>query len=206
MNTQCKPGSLYTGSPDHRDMTDVQPVPTAQNVHHVGLTVPDLAEAVAFFESALGCELLYRKGPFGDSDDRSMERRLEVHPDATASLAMLRCGPSMNLELFEWDAPNQDESQPKLDDIGALHLALHVADIDQAVAALTDRDDVTMLDGPHTNDDGPTAGLSYIYCRTTWGLYLELLEPPERMPYADKADERLYDPAKGWEYRPEIGE
>jgi catechol 2,3-dioxygenase-like lactoylglutathione lyase family enzyme len=187
-------------------MTDNQHLPTAQNVHHVGLTVPDLDKAVDFFVDAIGCDVLYRKGPFGDSDGQSMERRLDVHPDASASLAMLRCGPTMNLELFEWDAPDQDETPTKNSDIGAMHLALQVEEIDAAVTALTDRDDVTMLDGPHTNDDGPTAGLTYVYCRVEWGLYLELLETPDRMPYADDTDERLYGPAPSWTFRPDHSE
>ncbi|RBI59952.1 hypothetical protein DMJ13_19835 [halophilic archaeon] len=72
-------------------MTDDHPL-TAQNVHHVGITVPDLDAAVDFFVEAIGCDELYRKGPFGDSEGRTMERRLDVHPDATASLAMLRWG------------------------------------------------------------------------------------------------------------------
>jgi catechol 2,3-dioxygenase-like lactoylglutathione lyase family enzyme len=184
-------------------MTDNQHRLTAQNVHHVGLTVPDLDEAVEFFVDAIGCDVLYRKGPFGDPDGDSMERRLDVHPDATASLAMLRCGPTMNLELFEWAAPDQDETAPKNSDIGAMHLGLQVEEIDAAVTALADRNDVTMLDGPHTNDDGPTAGLTYVYCRVEWGLYLELLESPGRMPYADNTDERLYGPAPSWTFRPD---
>lgn len=184
-------------------MTDSQHSLTAQNAHHVGLTVPNLDEAVDFFVDAIGCEELYRKGPFGDSDGQSMERRLGVHPDATATLAMLRCGPTMNLELFEWDAPDQDETPPKNSDIGAMHLGLQVADIDAAMDGLADRDDVTMLDGPQTNNDGPTEGLTYVYCRVEWGLYLELLEAPDRMPYADEADERLYGPAPSWSFRPE---
>jgi catechol 2,3-dioxygenase-like lactoylglutathione lyase family enzyme len=186
-------------------MTDDHPL-TARNVHHVGLTVPNLDEAVDFFVDAIGCDVLYRKGPFGDPDGDSMERRLDVHPDATASLAMLRCGPTMNLELFEWNALDQDETPTNNADIGAMHLGLHVDDIDTAVAGLTDRDDVTMLDEPQTNDDGPTAGLTYIYCRVEWGLYLELLEAPERMPYADDTNERLYGPAPSWTFRPEHSE
>ncbi|GAA5048754.1 VOC family protein [Haladaptatus pallidirubidus] len=183
-------------------MTNDHPL-TVQNVHHVGITVPDLDEAVNFFVDAIGCDLLYRKGPFGDSDGDSMERRLDVHPDATASLAMLRCGPTMNLELFEWDAPDQDDTPPNNADIGATHLGLQVEDIDVAIDGLADRDDVTMLDGPQTNDDGPTEGLTYIFCRVNWGLYLELLEAPERMPYADDTDERLYGPAPSWTHRPD---
>ena len=183
-------------------MTDSHPL-TAQNMHHVGITVPDLDEAVAFFVEALDCELLYRKGPFGDPDGDSMKRRLDVHPDATASLAMLRCGPTMNLELFEWDAPDQDETPPKNSDVGGTHLGLQVQDIETAVERLADRDDVTVLDEPQTNEDGPTAGLTYVYCQVEWGLYLELLETPDEMPYADESEEQLYGPAPSWEYRPE---
>ena len=84
-----------------------------------------------------------------------------------------------------------------------MHLALQVEDIDAAVDAMTDRDDVTVLDEQQTNDDGPTEGLTYVYCRVEWGLYLELLEAPERMPYADEANEQLYGPAPSWAFRPD---
>ncbi len=188
---------------DGRDVTDTQHLPTARNVHHVGLTVPDLDRAVDFFVEAIGCQELYRKGPFGDPEGDSMERRLDVHPDATASLAMLRCGPTTNLELFEWDAPDQNETPSKSSDVGAMHLALQVEEISPAVSALADRDDVTVLDGPQTNEEGPTAGLTYVYCRVEWGLYLELLEAPEQMPYTEEADERLYGPAPAWTHRPD---
>lgn len=179
---------------------------TARNAHHVGITVPNLDEAIEFFVDVLDCDVLYRKGPFGDPDGDSMERRLDVHPDAKASLAMLRCGPTMNLELFEWDAPDQDETPRENSDIGAMHLGLHVEDIDAAVDTMAARDDVTVLDGPQTNDAGPTEGLSYVYCRVEWGLTLELLEVPDRMPYADKTDERLYGPAPSWTFRPDHSE
>jgi hypothetical protein len=165
--------------------------------------VHGIVYAVDFFVDAIGCDLLYRKGPFGDPEGRSMERRLDMHPDATASLAMLRCGPTMNLELFEWEAPDQDETPPNNSDIGAMHLALQVEDIDMAMDGLADRDDITMLDGPQTNEDGPTEGLIYVYSRVEWGLYLELLKAPEKMPYADDTDERLYGPIPSWTHRPD---
>ncbi len=42
-------------------------------------------------------------------------------------------------------------------------------------------------------------------CIVAWsgGLYLELLETPEEMPYADDTDEHLYGPAPSWSHRPE---
>lgn len=186
-------------------MVDNHPL-TARNVHHVGVTVSNLDEAIEFFVDALDCDMLYRKGPFGDPDGDSMERRLDVHPDAMASLAMLRCGPTMNLELFEWNAPDQDETAPKNSDIGAMHLAIQVDNVDAAAEALAGRHDVAMLDTPQTNDSGPTAGLRYVYCRVKWGLYLEILEAPDRMPYADDTDERLYGPAPSWSFRPDHSE
>ncbi len=175
-------------------------VPTATNVHHVGVTVPELDEAVEFFVDCIGAEELYRKGPFGG--DETVERRLDVHPDATASLAMLRCGPTTNLELFEWNAPGQDEDMPRLSDVGATHIALQVEDVDEAAEAIEERDDATVLDEPRTNGSGPTEGLRYVFFRTSWGMYVELVEVPDRMPYAEDADARLYGPAPSWENRP----
>jgi len=179
------------------------PLPTATNVHHVGVTVPDLDETVEFFVDCLGARELYRKGPFGggDSDGDEMGRRLGVHPDATASLAMLRLGPTTNLELFEWDAPGTDDEQPRLSDAGAAHIAVQVEDADEAAAYIRERDDATLLGEPRTNDDGPTAGLRYVFFRTPWGGYAELVETPERMPYAEDTDDSLYGPAPSWDLR-----
>jgi catechol 2,3-dioxygenase-like lactoylglutathione lyase family enzyme len=177
------------------------PLPTARNVHHVSVTVSDLDAAVAFFLDAIGCECLYRKGPFGDPEGDSMARRLGVHGDARARLAMLRCGPTTNLELFEWDSPDQETRPPRNSDVGAMHLGLEVDDIDAAMAALETRDDVDVLEGPRTNADGPTAGLRYVFCHTPWGFQLELLEVPEELPYAENADAELYGPAPSWTHR-----
>jgi len=174
-------------------------LPTATNVHHVGVTVPDLDEAVGFFVDCIGAEELYRKGPFGGNE--TVERRLDVHPDATAELAMLRCGPTTNLELFEWDAPGQDEEAPRLSDVGATHIAVQVGDVDEATRSVEERDDATVLDEPQTNEEGPTEGLRYVFFRTSWGMYVELVEVPDEMPYADDADDRLYGPAPSWSHR-----
>lgn len=178
-----------------------------RNVNHIGLTVPDLDDAIEVFVDLLGCDLLYRKGPFGDSDGDSMKRRLAVHPDATAELAMLRAGPTLNLELFEWDAPDQDTDAPRNSDVGATHIALDVENVDAAVDALDDREDVTVLDEPQTNGDGPTAGLRYVYCQLEWGFSLELFEQPdEPMPYTEDTDTRLYGPAPAWDSQPDFSE
>lgn len=176
-------------------------LPTARSVHHISVTVSDLDAAVDFFVNVIGCELLYKKGPFGDPDGASMTRRLGVNSDATARLAMLRCGPATNLELFQWESPDQNTVLPKNSDVGAMHIGLQVDNIEEALDVLEAHDDIDVLEGPQTNEDGPTAGLTYIFCRTPWGFQLELLEAPEEMPYTEDTEAELYGPAPSWDHR-----
>src|ERR1700753_1750145 len=105
-------------------------VPTMRAVDHVAYTVPDLDAAVAFFVDHFGAELIFRDGPFADSGGDAMQRRLDVDPKATCSLAMLRLGRHHNVELFEYDAPEQSDALPRNSDVGGHHLAFYVDDID----------------------------------------------------------------------------
>jgi catechol 2,3-dioxygenase-like lactoylglutathione lyase family enzyme len=41
-----------------------QGIVSARHVDHFGMTVPDLNEAIRFFEDAIGAKLLWRVGPF----------------------------------------------------------------------------------------------------------------------------------------------
>ena len=50
-----------------------EPLPTATTMDHLGFTVPDLEQAVGFFEG-LGFELLYEEGPYQDMATRSGAR------------------------------------------------------------------------------------------------------------------------------------
>jgi len=121
METDATPGLARRG------------IPTARNVDHFGFTVPDLEEAIRFFVDALGCELLYRAGPFEDAGDW-MKTHLNAAPGATLNLATLRCGPTANIELLEFKTADGKTQQPKTSDAGASHLAFYVEDLDAAVA------------------------------------------------------------------------
>jgi len=123
-------------------------LPTARDVHHVGVPVFDLDAAVGLFTDAIGCDVLYRTGPFGDPDGTSMSRRFGVHPEATGRLATFRRGPATNLEQFEWEGPDRDTDLSDNSDVGAMHLGLAVDGIGAAIDALEARPDVEMLDGP----------------------------------------------------------
>lgn len=54
-------------------------IPGLTGTDHIGITVPDIEAASAFFVEVLGCEALFDVGPFR-ADDDWMARHLNVHP------------------------------------------------------------------------------------------------------------------------------
>ena len=68
----------------------VKALPGLLGVEHVGVTVPDMEAATAFFVDVLGGEVLFEVGPFSSEDDW-MEKHLGVNPRAVIRrLRMLR--------------------------------------------------------------------------------------------------------------------
>lgn len=176
-------------------------IPTVKNVDHVAFTVPDLDEAVAFFTDVLGCEYVYRVGPTEDPEGGDwMERRLNVHPRASLNFVMLRCGPSLNVEIYEWEAPDQHQQMPKNSDYGGRHMAFYAEDIDAAYEYLKAQPGVTVLDEPEEVPDGPIAGTRWVYFLTPWGMQMEVVSYG-RLPYEEQTDVRQYGPASDWNAR-----
>ncbi len=62
-----------------------------------------------------------------------------------------------------------------------------------AVAYLESRN-IRVLDAPSTFDDGPAAGLSWVYFLAPWGLHLELVSFPNGMHYQQGQTRLLWDP------------
>ena len=109
------------------------PLPGLRGIDHIGLTVPDLDQAAAFFTDVLGCTTVTRVGPFRDDSGSFMADVLDVHPRAVIERIVLqRCGHGSNIELFKYTAPDQTTLHPRNSDIGAHHLAFYVDDIDAA--------------------------------------------------------------------------
>jgi catechol 2,3-dioxygenase-like lactoylglutathione lyase family enzyme len=173
-------------------------IPTATNVDHVAFTVPDLDDAVEFFIDVLGADLLYRLDDVKDDDGDWMCRQLGVHPRARAQVAMLRLGPVTNVELFEYEAPDQNEQFPKNSDYGGHHLAFYVEDVDAAAEYLRAQPGITLVGEPQTIEDGLIAGDRWMYFRTPWGLGMEILNMPSGMPYEDHTSARRFGPCASW--------
>lgn len=176
-------------------------IPGARSVHHVAYTVPDLDEAIAFFTDVIGAELAYRIGPVEDKAGDWMTRQLNVHADASAHIAMLRLGSTVNLELFEYTAPGQSQTLPRNSDWGGHHLAIYVEDVDKAVQYLRAQPGVTVLGEPQTITEGPIAGDRWVYFTTPWGMQMEVLNMPPRMPYEQETEARIAPPGPPWGQR-----
>nr|WP_308797842.1 VOC family protein [Agromyces protaetiae] len=152
------------------------PVPGLRHVDHVGVTVPDLEEAVAFFVEVLGAEELYRstRGP----DAGFIPENFEMPADASLTLAMLRMPPNLNIEVFEWRGAELRTDRPRHGDAGGHHLAFVVDDVDAAVAHLERVPGVRILGGVKqvAGDSPRVAGNRWTYLVAPWGLMIELVD------------------------------
>jgi catechol 2,3-dioxygenase-like lactoylglutathione lyase family enzyme len=190
-----RPGREDTMPPADR----AKGIPTARSIHHVAFTVPDLEQAIAFFRDVLGCELAYRAGPFSDPDGDWMATNLDVHREAVLHLAVLRAGPTTNIELLEFQSPDRTETMPRNDAVGGHHLAIYVDDVAaaaeylRAVEGVRILGEATLVGPPHAN-----AGATLLYFQSPWGLTLELISFPAGMGYEASADVLANGPAPAW--------
>lgn len=151
-------------------------LPGLRRLDHIGFTVPDLKQAHAFLVDVLGCEYMYRLGPF-QSDDTWMRDHLNVDPRAVMrELHFFRCGEQAVFEVFEYEAPDQRTTLPRNSDHGGHHVALYVDDLDAAVDHLREHG-VTVLGDP-TTSKGPSEGQRWVYFLAPWGMQFELVSYP----------------------------
>jgi catechol 2,3-dioxygenase-like lactoylglutathione lyase family enzyme len=156
-------------------------LPGAQCVDHVAFTVPNLDAAIAFGRDALGADLIYRLPPLSHGDGW-MERKLDVHPRAVTEIALLRLGPTTNVELFEYHSPGRDVAPRRPSSTGALHLGLQVDDLELALPALSKHEGVRAL--------GPVpAGAAWVRVENPWGIPLELRARPTLLRYREQHGE-----------------
>jgi len=154
-------------------------------IDHIGLTVPDIDQAVTFFAEVLGARTLYESGPFR-AEDNWMAVNLGVDPRAVIPrLVMLHIGRGPALELFEYEHRTIDPAQelaerhpPSQSAVGGSHLAFHVEDIDAGVEALREHQLIVLGEVKRVTE-GPGAGLAWVHFLAPWGQHLELVGHPQ---------------------------
>lgn len=167
-------------------------IPSMVGVDHIGMTVPRLQDGIDFFTKVLGCQYVYTAGPFADPKGKWMETNLAVDAGASTTLAMVRCGPTQNIELFEYDAKDQVKTPMKNSDVGGFHLAFYVTDLKQAVDYLKTVPGVQVLGDPTPVSGQPNGGETFVYFKTPWGANMELLTYPRGLDYEKTTDKRLF--------------
>lgn len=150
-------------------------------VDHIGINVPDLPKAVAFFTDVLGFTPVTQIGPV--PLDSNWKKLNHMHyGTGPVSIKMTRAGYGANIELFYYEKNEGSQQQPGSDDIGATHVAFYTADIKKSIAFLKAKG-VAFLGDPFTMPAGDTEGETWVYFLTPWGSKMELVSYPNGKGY-----------------------
>lgn len=143
-----------------------------KGLHHVGITVADLEQAIDFYHGILGLELRSEPSPVFDSP--ALGPAVGV-PGAALRQVNLALGDT-TLELLEYLRPESPIDAPLPQNaLGAQHVAFHVDDIAAKVAELKAKG-VTFLSDVNVVDEGVLAGWRWVYFTDPEGNILELVE------------------------------
>lgn len=141
----------------------------ANGIQHVGVPVRDMEESLRFYRDIFGVEPDF----IAEGSGETLSQAVGV-PDADLSFAFLRIGSSI-LELLEYRQPRGRDFDRRNCDVGAIHIAFQVSDIDQAYERLRAKG-VQFNALPLKIEDGPLAGCSFAYFTDPNGVQLEIFE------------------------------
>lgn len=162
-----------------------------RGIDHVGMTVPDLDDALDFWTGVLGATLVLRHGPYPRSIT-TPEQFGRPADSSVVGIAMISLGRA-NIELLEFDSPGAPTVAPSPDAVGAHHIAVYVDDIDGAVAEARAAG-VEVLGQPMALP-GPEAGerARFVFLRAPWGVIIELVSYPHGKAYQSDRPDALAD-------------
>lgn len=141
-------------------------------MHHIGITVSDIAAATAFYTAATGGEAigpLRKSGPAVDA--------ATGYPGVEVLLAFIRAADGVFIELAEYRGTQARPIDPDNGRVGAAHPAIVVEDIEatlSTLAALGHRP----LSQTMTATAGPMEGCRYVYVLGPDDVRVELLQEP----------------------------
>jgi glyoxylase I family protein len=168
-------------------------LPGLRGAEHIGFTVPSIEEAHQFFVDIIGCEFVYKLGPW-IRDDNWFAEHLDIDPRSILKeIRFYRCKFGPNFEVFEYEAPNQNTKEPLNSDVGGHHIAFYVDDMNDAVDYL--RSNNIEILGEPTYSSAASEGQQWVYFKSPWGMNFELVSYPNGKAYEKTSDIRLWHPA-----------
>ena len=145
-------------------------------VNHVGLNVPDLDAAVAWYTSVLGFEVLRDPAEIVAGDGEAGERFAWINGPkfGRARVAYLTSGNGVGLEMFEFGQPR---TEPFADDWefwrpGIWHICVTAPDVGELatlIAAHGGRQRTDVIASP------PGSQFRLTFCQDPWGNPIELM-------------------------------
>lgn len=149
-------------SSSHPPSEDAHSV-TLLRIDHVGIAVPDLDEAIAFYERVFGMRCVHRET---NEEQGVQEALLSVGPSADGGHVQLLAplSPSSTIAKF------LDRSGP-----GVQQVAYTVADIDATSAALREKGVRLLYETPRRGTAG--SRINFVHPRDAGGVLVELVEP-----------------------------
>jgi catechol 2,3-dioxygenase-like lactoylglutathione lyase family enzyme len=152
-------------------------VATVSAVHHVGMSVANLDEALAFWENFLGVEARWRTVL-----DRPYLGQIIGIPGVSIQAAFVDLPGGVVLELLEYETPDRSGNPETTSNPGNVHLCLAVDDIGLAwKRAVGCGARPVRAEGPVYIDGGPNVGARGAYLRVHDVITLELFQrPPDR--------------------------
>lgn len=140
-----------------------------KKVFHTSVTVSNLERSIAFYHELLGLELLYTR----ESSSEALSKGLGVE-NAHLKIAMFRVGDDF-LELIEYVTPKCDPKGLRPCDIGNMHVAFHVSNIEEMGRNLK-KHGYNFNTPPQHIKEGPMKGWVWAYFKDPDGAQLELVE------------------------------
>lgn len=142
-------------------MSAMVPVHLLTAIDHVGVAVPDIDEAIAFYEDRFGLRLVHQET---NEDQGVREAMLAVGDSGSCIQLLAPLTPQSTIAKF------LDRNGP-----GLQQLAYRVTDVDQASAALREAGLRLLYDEPRRGT--ADSRINFVHPKDAGGVLVELVEP-----------------------------
>ena len=140
-----------------------------RRVLHSSITVSNRDKAVRFYSDVLGLELVFIR----ESSGKGLSEALGV-VDAHLKIGMMKAGEDF-VELIEYVNPKSPPKRIVPSDVGGMHIALEVDDI-EALGLKLRKYGCAFNTPPRLIEEGPMKGWLWAYFRDPDGSQLEAVE------------------------------
>ena len=152
-------------------------IATASAVHHIGMSVASIDDALAFWES-----LPWRSRTLARALNRPYLSKIIGIPGVSIKGAFVELPGGVILELLDYEAPEKRGNPETTANPGNIHLCLAVEDAGFAWKHAVDCGAKPVSrEGPIEVDGGPNVGARVAYLRIHDGITLELFQRPARV-------------------------